>query len=276
MKTSSKIAIGLGVAAVAVPTLLLAPGRASKTKRAPFQGRNFAHRGLHKVDKSVPENSLAAFALAADAGYGIELDVQLTRDGTVVVFHDDDLKRVCGVDARVDELTYNELCDLRLCGTEEGIPLFSEALTLVNGRSPLIVELKTGKSNRELCRKTAALLDGYNGPACIESFDPFIVTWFRFHAPRYLRGQLAAPRGEYKGRPAFQGFLLSHTLLNFLARPQFIAYKIGPKPLAVKFAETLGKLRGAMKVAWTSHNMVSEKGNDAVIFEFYRPLPYFF
>lgn len=275
MKKSAKLAIGLGVAAVALPAFALAPGHVSRTRKAPFKGRNFAHRGLHTVDKSVPENSLAAFARAAEAGYGMELDVRLTRDGMVVVFHDDTLDRVCGVDKRVDELTYGELCDLRLCGTEEGIPLFDQVLDLVDGRVPLIVELKTGRRNRDLCRKTLALLQSYPGHACIESFDPFIVAWFRFHAPKLLRGQLAAPKSEYRDRPGIQGFLLSHTLLNFIARPQFIAYKIGPMPLAVQIAQVLGKLSGAMKVAWTSHNTVNEKGRDAVIFEFYRPLPYF-
>ena len=118
--------IGLVTAAAAVPLFLLAPGRATKRQKAPFMGRNFAHRGLHSRDMSVPENSLEAFRLAAKAGYGIELDVQLSRDGQVVVFHDDTLDRVCGVHARVDEKSYDELRALGLCGTNNRIPLFSE------------------------------------------------------------------------------------------------------------------------------------------------------
>jgi len=85
------------VAAVAVPLILTAPGKAKKDKKAPFMGRNFAHRGLHSEDKTVPENSLEAFRQARDAGYGMELDVQLSKDGEVVVFHDDTLERICGV-----------------------------------------------------------------------------------------------------------------------------------------------------------------------------------
>ena len=112
-------------AAASLPLILLAPGRATKRQKAPFMGMNFAHRGLHNRDKSVPENSLEAFELAAQAGYGMELDVQLSKDGQVVVFHDDTLERVCGVNARVDELSYEELKKLRLCGTEHTIPLFS-------------------------------------------------------------------------------------------------------------------------------------------------------
>lgn len=263
-----KIVLG-AAAAAALPLFLAAPGRISKRRKAPFYGLNYAHRGLHSKDKSVPENSLEAFRLAAEAGYGAELDVQLSRDGQVVVFHDDTLDRVCGVHGRVDEFSFEELQTMRLCGTEHRIPLFSEVLRTVDGRGPLIVELKTGRRNRELCRKTYALLESYRGQACIESFNPLIVAWFRIHGRDLVRGQLAAPMSDYTkdGRSRFQAFLLSRTLLNFLARPQFIAYDLVRRPLTVRLAELLG----AMKVGWTSHDRSNEKGRDAVIFEFYRP-----
>lgn len=254
-------------AAIAMPLFILAPGRATKRQRSPFVGMNYAHRGLHARDMSVPENSLEAFRQAARAGYGIELDVQLSKDGQVVVFHDDTLNRVCGVDARVDEKSYEELSQLRLCGTEHGIPLFSQVLAVIRGRGPLIVELKSGKRNRELCEKTYALLENYRGDVCIESFNPLIVAWFRFHARDLVRGQLAMPAKRYDGQPKALAFILSNTLLNFLARPQFIAYRIGRKPLAVR----LSQLMGGMKIAWTSHEPRNEKDNDGLIFEFYKP-----
>ena len=132
----------------AVPFLLLAPGRASAGQKAAFIRRNYAHRGLHTKDQSIPENSLRAFGLAVENGYGMELDVQLSKDGQVVVFHDDTLNRICGVDKRVDEMTYEELKKLSLAGSiNDHIPLFSEVLAMVNGDTPLIVELKTGKRN---------------------------------------------------------------------------------------------------------------------------------
>ena len=223
------------VAAVGLPLILLAPGRATKRQKAPFMGMNFAHRGLHSRDKSVPENSLEAFELASRAGYGMELDVQLSKDGQVVVFHDDTLERVCGVNARVDELTYEEL--------------------------------KNGKRNRELCEKTYKLLSDYRGEVCIESFNPMIVGWFRRHAKDLVRGQLAMPASYYDGIKKPLAFLMSRGFTNILCRPQFIAYRIGKKPLTVRLAEKMG----AMKVAWTSHEPKNEKGNDAVIFEFYKP-----
>lgn len=267
MKSTYKWLIAAGTVAAAVPVLMLAPDRATRREKAEFKGRNYAHRGLHSRDKVVPENSMAAFELAAKAGYGIELDVQLSRDGQVVVFHDDTLSRICGVEGIVAEFDYEQLKDMRLCGTEQTIPLFSQVLELVAGRSALIVELKPGKKNMELCRKTYELIKAYRGSVCIESFHPIIVAWFRFHAPELVRGQLAMPAKYYEEQSPFMRFMLSNTLFNFIARPQFIAYRIGKRPLTVKFANWLG----AMKICWTSHEPRNEKGMDGVIFEFYKP-----
>ena len=261
--------IGGGCAAAAgLPLFLVAPGSITKRQKAPFYGRSYAHRGLHSEDKSVPENSLEAFRLAAKAGYGVELDVQLSRDGQVVVFHDDTLDRVCGVHARVDEKSFDELRLLRLCGTEQRIPLLTEALAVIRGRGPLIVELKNGRRNRELCEKTYAILSDYEGQVCIESFNPMIVRWFRRHAKDLVRGQLATTVKDYGGsvkKPT--AFLLSCCLMNSLSRPQFIAYRIGFTPLPVRLSQALG----AMRFGWTAHNERAERHRDAVIFEFYRP-----
>ena len=259
---------GCTAAAAGLPVFLLAPGKATKRQKAPFYGRSFAHRGLHTEDKSVPENSLEAFRLAGRAGYGVELDVQLTKDGQVVVFHDDTLDRVCGVPGKLSDKSYDELKLLSLCGTNQRIPLLTEVLEVYQGRGPLLVELKTGSRNRELCEKTYAILSDYPGEVCIESFNPFIVRWFRLHAKDIVRGQLAAWPKDY-GDAVSRGnaFLLSRCLLNFLARPQFIAYCTGIRPLGVQLSEALG----AMNFVWTARNERAERGRDAVIFEFYRP-----
>lgn len=270
MNSKTKLLIGFSAAAIALPLWMAAPGKASRRQKAPFLGRNFAHRGLHSRDRSIPENSIAAFRLAAEYNYGIELDVQLSKDGQVVVFHDDTLDRVCGVHGRVDEYPYSELKTMKLCGSEWGIPLLSEVLNVINGRGPIICELKRSRRNRELCRKTYDLISSYRGEICIESFDPTIVRWFRFHAKDLVRGQLAMPMREYPDdTPGGKGiaFLASRMLLNFLGRPQFIAYQLGRQPLTARLAQTLG----AMRFAWTSHEPRNEKGRDAVIFEFYKP-----
>ncbi len=252
------------VAAVGLFTFMIAPEKASEGQKAPFAGRNFAHRGLHTKDGVTPENSLPAFKAAATLGYGVELDVHLSKDGQVVVFHDDTLKRLCGVDDKIENLTYNNLCKLKLAGTDHKIPLLSEVMDELDG-VPIILEIKRGAHNKELCEKTLGYIDSYKGAVCVESFDPTIVRWFKKHAPDILRGQLSAEKLE--GQPKALAFALSHLLLNFLSRPNFVAYGIGKKPLSVRLCE----LMGAMKVTWTSHDAKNEKNSDAVIFEHYLP-----
>ena len=261
-------AAGLAAVGLGVTAFLVAPGRARKRSKAQFYGRNFAHRGLYKPDKTVAENSLTAFKAAADNGYGMELDVQLSSDEQVVVFHDDSLNRVCGVDADVDDRTWAELQELGLSGTDEHMPLLSDVFAAVDGRTPIIIELKGGRRNELLCQKTLDLIDRYSGPICVESFEPMIVRWFRLHAPDILRGQLSSQREDLATEMSpFKAFCVSNLLTNFLTRPQFIAYHVGKKPWTVRLCEAMG----AMKVLWTSHDWTSESLADAVIFEFYRP-----
>lgn len=262
----------------ALAVLLLAflflamPGRSAPEAKAPFWGLNHAHRGLHTADKSRPENSLAAFGAAVEAGYGIELDIQFSKDGQVVVFHDDDLLRVCGVEGRVDSFTCEQLREMRLEGTDEGIPLFTEVLALVDGKSPLIVELKTGPQNAALCKAALDILQAYKGPYCVESFDPRIVGWFKKNAPGVLRGQLAAPPHVLEQGAA--GCLIGWGLSHFLGRPQFIAYQAVKRPLPVRFAMAF-----AMRVVWTLTLQLDAKAfeaaSDAAIFEHYLPPTHF-
>ncbi len=249
---------------------LVFPGESSLGQRAPFWGVNHAHRGLHTHNQSIPENSIAAFTAAVDAGYGIELDVQLSKDGEVVVFHDDDLLRACGVQKKVDELTYDELSELYLFDTQQKIPLLKDVLKTVDMRVPLIIELKTGKNNKELCRATWRLLRQYDGDICIESFDPMIVRWFKKYVPGLLRGQLAAHPFEkpYTLKRIVAGLCLA----NFLSRPHFIAYEKGERPLIIRVLQKF-----CMSVVWTANQNDDapslEMENDAVIFEYYEPEP---
>ena len=243
-----------------------------KIDKSVFTHVNYAHRGLHDIKNGIPENSLAAFRLSAEAGYGTEFDIQLSRDGQVVVFHDDDLRRVCGVAARVDSLDYDELKKLRLLGTDEYIPLFTEVLDVFRGTTaPLIVELKTGRRNDELCDKAIKILSGFDGNFCIESFNPFIVNRFRKKAPHICRGQLASEVSDYiPEQKKIVASLLSSCRFSCMNKPDFIAYKNVPLPKHVK---KLMK-KGTMLFTWTSRTPdVDQKYSDGVIFENYRPNP---
>lgn len=275
----------------ALVIFLIAPARVNLKLRKQFTGCRFAHRGLHSKDKSVPENSLAAFRLAVENGYGIELDIRLTKDKQLVVFHDDTLLRMCGLDRRVDEFSYEELQAFRLLDSEEQIPLFSEVLSLVDGQIPLLVELKAGPENALLCSYAYYMLQQYHGPYCIESFHPMIVRWFKKNAPQILRGQLSAPPQAFEGTLSrITAFLLSHLLTNFLARPHFIAYHKGQVPFPVRLCQKLGALRAVWTLRDTDYADVSIVPsypndslidprilialfgeNDMIIFEYFRP-----
>lgn len=254
---------------------LLAPGRVDPYMTQIFKGRNYAHRGLHNLDDGIPENSLSAFRAARDNGFGIELDLQMTADGQVVVFHDTDLSRICGVEAHVHELTYDELKNFKLMETNEKIPLFSEALETMGGLQPIVVEIKPSYKREELCQNALALLRQYKGEYCVESFDPFILAWFRKNAPEIVRGQLTMRMAKAErevinlGRTA--SFMLSHCYANFLSRPHFIAHRLEKKSLAVRLAEKMG----AMRFAWTSQEYGHEENFDSIIFEGYMPEPQF-
>ena len=183
---------------------------------------SYAHRGLH--DAEIPENSLKAFQKATEAGYGIELDVQLSRDGVVVVFHDSTLTRMCGVDKRVADCTMEELRSYRLLDTEECIPTFSEVLSLVGGRVPLLVELKGESASATLCAPVRELLSSYDGPYCIESFNPYLLFSMRREMPDAYLGLLYTNVCREKKKCTFINILVTLMGLNFLAKPSFISY----------------------------------------------------
>ena len=259
---------------LALYAFLIWPAKADTAAKSGLTERSYAHRGYHSQDKTVPENSMAAFKQAVERGYGIELDVRLTADGRVVVFHDDTLKRMCGADRQVISLTLKELQAYRLLDTQERIPLFSEVLGLVAGRTPLIVELKQVDEYALLSRLTWALLKEYKGAFCIESFDPRIVAWFRKNAPQVLRGQLSANHMKSKNLPWFQRFMLTNLLTNYMGRPHFIAYSEGSMG-NINF-RLCTRMLGALPVAWTVRSIetferLQREGCTMQIFEFIDP-----
>lgn len=210
-----------------LPLLLIAPGASRKRANA-WKGNAFAHRGLH--NEEVCENTLKAFERACWAGAGIELDVQLTRDGEAVVFHDADLERLMGDTRKVSDLTFAQLREFTLPDGSQ-IPTFAEVLKLVNGRAPLLVELKNGKHLSGLCRAVYSHLKGYEGKYIIESFQPLILLWFRLHAPDIIRGLLVAAWEEYiEDYGPFLATVMTNLVCNILARPDFIAYDLSGEP----------------------------------------------
>lgn len=208
---------------------------------------DYAHRGLHGGE--VPENSLKAFELACLEGNGIELDVQLSRDGRVMVFHDYTLDRMTGVDKKLCELDSQELCELSLGSSNEKIPTLEQVLALVDKRVPILVELKGEDLNSELCPKVAEILASYDGDYCIESFNPLLVKSIRKYLPDAYCGLLYTNVCREKGKKSILNIALSAMVFNFLARPDFIAYnKLDRESFFVKLTTSF---HSAPRFVWT-------------------------
>ena len=251
-----------------------APGIHKKTKWQHLTGWDYAHRGLYDNEHGIPENSMAAFRRAVDKGYGIELDVHLTADNQLVVFHEVTVTRMCGMNKMISSFLYSDLMQLRLLGTEEGIPLFKDVLELIDGKVPLIIELKVDGSNQNLlCPLVWQLLSRYKGDYCIESFHPFVLQWFKRHEPQVVRGQLSCNFFKENPHCDIVLFLMSNLMTNFFTHPDFIAYKyLDLDNPAVIYNR---KLFHIMTVVWTipgkpTYDRFKNKV-DVMIFEGFEP-----
>lgn len=250
---------------------LIMPRRKGPDSSA-FRGWHYAHRGLHDK-KEAPENSLAAFRRAVAAGYGIELDVQLSRDGIPVVFHDETLKRVCGAAGKIKDYTYEELQQFCLCGSQERIPKLEEVLKLVSGRVPLIIEIKYHWKIEDTCAAADQLLREYEGIYCVESFHPMVLIWYKKHRPQIMRGQLSTNFFAANKNTEWYYFLLQHLLTNAVTKPDFIAYDRRYKDNISRIL--CRKLYKCLSVAWTTRSQIemnADKGEfDLMIFEHFLP-----
>lgn len=244
----------------------------------------YAHRGFH--DKpAVPENSMLAFRRAASEGFGIELDVHLTKDKKLAVIHDSSLQRTCGIDLNIEEITLEEAQVYFLEKSEEVIPEFEDVLVVVSGKVPLIVEIKSaGGNDRELTDAVMTALEGYDGLYCIESFSPSVVGYLRKAYPDVVRGQLAGclnknfdkkNAGGSGGEPTLtrlQDFLLKNLWVNIAGRPDFVAYCYEDRDM-----RAFVNFKGA-KFMWTIKSYadlkICEESGAAGIFEQFNPKDY--
>lgn len=228
-----------------------------------------AHRGLHGPE--VVENSRSAFEAAVAAGYGVELDVQLSADGVPVVFHDDTLARLAGTGDKVASLSAAELGQAHLLGVDEGIPTFAEVLTVL-ADTPTMVELKTSRLRAgRLEAAVAGLLEDHPGPVCIASFNPVPLRWFRRTAPDVVRVMTAmVPVGS--GLQAMALRRMSELKDAPAIRPAAISYHLDslPHPAVDRWRED-----GGVVVTWTVTDddglQRARELADNVIFEHIRP-----
>ncbi|TVQ12578.1 MAG: glycerophosphodiester phosphodiesterase [Leptolyngbya sp. DLM2.Bin27] len=201
--------------------------------------RPIAHRGLHQ-GTAVPENSLAAFGAAIANHHPIELDVQLMSDGHLAVFHDRDLKRLTGQKGRIAYQTLGSLKQFRLYHSDQTIPSLAEVLAYIDGRVPVLIEIKNEKKVGPPEQALVKTLVGYGGEFAVQSFNPRSLQWFKRYAPEIVRGQLAS-------KP--QQFLRSNLLLTWASTPHFISYNVKALP---NLPTTLARQRFNLPLlAWT-------------------------
>ena len=218
-----------------------------------FRNVYIAHRGLFN-NKDIPENSLIAFKRAVENNYGIELDVQITTDKKLVVFHDASLKRMCGIDKKLTDCSYNELLTYNLLNTNEKIPLFKDVLDVLNKDTPLIVEIKAEGPCLETCEEAVKMLKSFDRNYTMESFNPIVVNYLKKNHPEIIRGQLANNMLKDKGNKTniIVKFICTYMLENFITKPDYIAYDVNnTSNLSFRI---ISKLYKGECVAWTIKN----------------------
>lgn len=267
----ASVLLGL-IACFALILLLLMKPNKRRTDMEALKNTYIAHRGLHNGN-DIPENSIAAFENAISHGYGIELDVQLTKDNKLVVFHDGNIKRVCNANKKVNSLTYEALCNYKLLDTDYTVPLMKDVLDLVDGKVPLLIEIKSHGNFINTCKTLAKMLDDYKGSYAIQSFNPAVVRWFKQNRPKTIRGILASDYLRVKNKTLTQKLLVSNLLFNAYCKPDFISYNHEySKKAALRICRSLFKCNTACWTIRSSEaleNMRSEF--DVFIFELFNP-----
>lgn len=252
MKKLRNILLTVFIVLILLFVVLVAPRTIGSASLEHMQGYHYTHRGYHDGNVNIPENSLASFVAAIDAGYGIELDVQLSADKIPMVFHDADLERICGVQGKVWDYTCAELQQMKLFGTDETIPTLAEALALIDGQVPILLEYKMDKVDTDVCAYSHEILKDYDGPYAIQCFHPFALFWYRRNANDVPRGIIAKNfirENREKGEKSdIIDFLTTNLMLNVIGYPDFIAYDWQD---ADYFALKLTRLMGAPTSTWT-------------------------
>ena len=265
------IALALLFAIVGFYNFATAGEAISEDKISWIKETPIAHRGLHTKD--IPENSLSAFENALKNNYAIELDVQFTKDKEVVVFHDENLKRMTNDTRNIEDVNYDELKNLRLGNTNEIIPTLEEVLELVDSKVAILIEIKDCKDYIELSEKTYEILKGYEGNYAIQSFNPFILEWYKNNVSEVIRGQLSGTFTEgSESLNSFEKFALKNMLLNFKSKPNYIGYDLEGIPKSK--LESLRK-KGVPIIVWTVKNKEdmekAYKYSDNITFENFLP-----
>lgn len=228
----------------------------------------FAHRGLHN-GQDIPENTMLAFLRAVENGYDLECDIQLTNDKKIVVFHDENMNRLCNVDLKVQTQNFDDIKDYPILNTKETMPLLTELLDNIPKTTKLLIELKPHKNKKEVVKHFLDIMKHYTHTYAIHSFDPGIVYQFKKQAPNVIRGQIAE---SFKDRKGIGYRLVGHMVFNPFSKPDWINYSI--RELPNKRLDKL-KAKGLVICSYTARTeeefaLVRKHYHNAV-FEHFKP-----
>jgi glycerophosphoryl diester phosphodiesterase len=233
--------------------------------------RPIAHRGLHDFSKGVVENTSSAFAAAIAKGYAIECDLQLTKDGEAVVFHDEHLERLTEGHGMVKDLTTVEMKQRVIRNSTDRVQTLAELLAQVQGRVPLVIELKSHWDGDErLAERAITLLKSYAGPYCLMSFDPDAIAAVRRLSPDAIRG-IVAERvdGSYYGFLPLAKQMELRTFSHLArTRPDFVSFYYEQLPWA---PITALRAAGMPVITWTIRSpqqaVMAMRCSDQITFE---------
>lgn len=238
--------------------------------------RPAAHRGYHDREAGRLENTLPAVAAAIEKNFAVEVDVRLTADGRVVVFHDADLGRLTDRDGRVADQNLSALREARMKGADAGIPTLEELLDLVAGRTPLLLEMKMDRPGAPaLGNAVADALATYDGPVAAMSFDHEAIARLRRRAPTLLRGLVAGGyrRADYPALAAWRRLAYRHLASAAVAVPHFVAYDV--RRLPASGAQSLRHFFKVPLLTWTvrtaEERATAAQWADQMIFEGFDP-----
>jgi glycerophosphoryl diester phosphodiesterase len=239
--------------------------------------RPIAHRGLHDPASGVIENTAGAVGAAIAAGYGVEIDLQISADGEAMVHHDDALGRLTDGEGRLDRLSAAELKRVAYRGSAERMLTLGELCDLVAGRAALLPELKSRfDGDDRLPARVAAVLARYRGPVAPMSFDTAQLKFLRDKAPHLPRGIVAAkyrPHPYWDQMPPWQRYAMGTLLPALTARPHFVAYAVDDLPaIGPLFAR---RIAGLPLLTWAvrtqEQRQRAARWADQIIFEGFRP-----
>ncbi|MGN0363819.1 MAG: glycerophosphodiester phosphodiesterase family protein [Bilifractor sp.] len=229
MANKIKKAVGICIGTLAAWTFAVKPRVWNKPDLSEIRRYDYAQRGFKGADGKIPENSMAAIKAAIEHGYGLDLDVRLTRDGVPVIFADARLERMTGNEGSVENSVMHELEELKLGDSEERIPTLEDALKEINGQVPVILNIHTEEDNYNVISdQVCEIVDGYEGVFAIESIDVRVLRWFRKQRGEYIRGQISD--FNHRSGSSFMNLLLDVLtgclLMNFLTAPDYVSTNI--------------------------------------------------